>query len=65
MSYLFSVFFLTHSAGRSVSEYFRDQNGQRSSPSVLRRWEPRVHVRSFRFVFRSQLRIVTMGTVRN
>lgn len=39
--------------------------GQGSSASVLRGWELKVHDSSFRFVFKSQLRIVTMDIVRN
>lgn len=71
MFYLFVLgffFFLTDFEGEkttflSISEV--RINGQRSSPSVLRGWEPRVHARSFRFIFRSHLRIVTMDIVRN
>lgn len=67
-SICFCCFFLTDFEGEkntflSISEV--RINGQRSSPSVLRGWEPRVHARSFRFIFRRQLRIVTMDIVRN
>lgn len=40
-------------------------NTQRSSHSVLRGCELRVHTRSFKLIFRSQLRIVIIGIVRN